>query len=128
MTDTGPGMGMSGPVIPYAGKFGGFMPYRMGGGGSLSFQTRGISPIASGRTSFSLSPMSGGMSSMSGGLGPGSRTFSSFGTQGGMGLGGGMNPMSGTRGMGVMPPSFGYPFRKPPSFLSPSSSCAGMSM
>ena len=34
------GMGMSGPVIPYAGQFGGFMPYRMGGG-SLSFQSRG---------------------------------------------------------------------------------------
>src|SRR4051812_10021480 len=38
MTDVGSGMGMSGPVIPYAGKFGGFMPYRMGGSSSLSFQ------------------------------------------------------------------------------------------
>jgi hypothetical protein len=128
MTDTGSGMGMSGPVIPYAGKFGGFMPYRMGGGGGLSFQTRGTSPIGSGRTSFSLSPTSGGMSSMSGGLGAGARTFSSFGTQGAMGLGGGMNPMPGTGSMGVMPPSFGYPFRQPPSLLSPSSSGTGMSM
>jgi hypothetical protein len=131
MTDTGSGMGMSGPVIPYAGRFGGFMPYRMGGSGSLSFQSRGTSPIGSGRTSFSLSPMSGGMSSMSGGmgqgLGAGPRALSSFGTQGSMGLGG-RDPMSGTRGMGVMPPSFGYPFRQPPSLLSPASSGAGMSM
>jgi hypothetical protein len=132
MTDIGAGMG--GPVIPYAGKFGGFMSYRMGGSGTLSFQSRGTSPIGSGRTSFSLSPMSGGMSSMSGGFGAGSRTFSSFGTQGAMGpgggsgMGGGMNPTSGTRGMGVMPPSFGYPFRQPPSLLSPSSSGTGMSM
>jgi hypothetical protein len=132
-TDTGSGMGMGGPFIPYAGKFGGFMPYRMGGG-SLSFQSRGTSPTGSGRTSFSLSPMSGGMSSMSGGLGAGSRTFSSFGTQGAVGPGGGsgmvggMNQTSGTRGMGVMPPSFGYPFRQPPSLLSPSSSGTGMSM
>jgi hypothetical protein len=27
-----------------------------------------------------------------------------------------------------MPPNFGYPFRQPPSLLSPSSSGAGMSM
>lgn len=63
MTEIGTGMG--GPTIPYAGRFGGFMPYRMGGG-SLSFQSRGNSPMGSGRTSFSLSPISGGMSSMSG--------------------------------------------------------------
>ena len=71
MSDTGSGMGMGGPVIPYAGRFGGFMPYRMGGGGSLSFQSRGTSAMGSARTSFSLSPMSGGMSSMSGGMGQG---------------------------------------------------------
>ncbi len=132
MTDTGSGMG--GPVIPYAGKFGGFMPYRMSGSGSLSYQSRGTSPMGSGRTSFSLSPMSGGMSSMPSGFGAGSRTLSPFGAQGAMGLGGGsrmgggMNQTSGTRGMGVMPPSFGYPFRQPPSLLSPSSSGTGMSM
>lgn len=132
MTDAGAGVG--GPVIPYAGKFGGFMPYRMGGSGTLSFQSRGNSPMGSGRTSFSLSPMSGGMSSMSGGFGSGSRTLSPIGAQGAMGLGGGsglgggMNQMSGTRGTGVMPPSFGYPFRQPPSLVSPASSGAGMSM
>jgi hypothetical protein len=132
MTDTGSGMGMGGPVIPYAGKFGGFMPYRMGGGGRLSFQSRGASPLGSNRASFSLSPMSDGMSSMSGemgqGLGTSSRTSSSIGTQGAMGLGGGMRPMSGARGAGVMPPSFGYPFRQPPSLLTPPTSGMGMSM
>jgi hypothetical protein len=131
MIATGSGMGMSGPVIPYAGNFGGFMPYRMGGG-SLSFQSRGTSPMASGRTSFSLSSTSGGMSSMSGGmgqsLGMGSRTFSPLGSQGGLGLGGGMSTMSGGGRMGVMPPSFGNPFREPPSLVAPASSGMGMSM
>lgn len=127
-------MGMSGPIIPYAGKFGGFMPSRMGGG-SLSFQARGTSAMGSGRTSFSLSPMSGGMPSMSGGTGGGARTFSTFGrqgvmgTDGGTGLGGGMGRgMPGASRMGVMPPSFGYPFYQPPSLLAPSSSGSGMSM
>lgn len=130
MIATGSGMGMGGPVIPYAGNFGGFMPYRMGGG-SLSFQSRGTSPMASGRTSFSLSSMSGGMGQ---GLGMGSRTFAPLGSPGamglgsGMGLGGGMSTMSGTGRMGVMPPSFGYPFREPPSLVAPVSSAMGMSM
>ncbi len=132
MTEAGSGTGMSGPAIPYAGKFGGFMPYRMGGSGSLSFQSRGTSPMGSGRTTFSLSPPSGGMSSMSGGTSKGlaapSRISSSFGPPGATGSGGDMQPMSGSRGTGVMPPSFGYPFRQPPSLLTPSSAGAGMSM
>ena len=125
MTDVGSGMGMSGPVIPYAGKFGGFMPYRMGGSGSLSFQSRGAPAMGSPRTSFGLSPMSGGMGQ---GMGTLPRFFPSSGMSGATGLGGGMNSMSGPRGMGVMPPNFGYPFRQPPSLLSPSSPGAGMSM
>jgi hypothetical protein len=128
MSDAGAGMGTSGTIIPYAGTFGGFMPYRMGGGGSLSFRSRETSAMGSTRTSFSLSPMSDGMSPMSGGMGPGfgARTFSSFGTRGGMGPRGEMRqPMP--AGMGVMPPSFGYPFRQPPSLVAPSTGM-GMSM
>jgi hypothetical protein len=140
MTDLGSAMGMGGPVLPYAGRFGGFMPYRMGGGSgsSLSFQPRGDSGMITNRTSFRLSSMSGsmsftgGMSSMSSGmgsaLGSGSGALSGFGSSGGMGLGGGMSSMPGGRGLGVMPPSFGYPFRQPPSLLGPSSGGAGMSM
>ena len=124
ITETGSDMGMSGPVIPYGGMFGGFMPYRMGGGSSLSFPTRGSSTPGSGRRSFSLSPMSGGMG---GGFGAGSRMSSSFGSRTATGLDG-MQSMPGTRRMGVMPPSFGSPFRQPPSLLSPSSGGAGMSM
>lgn len=134
MSSSASDMGMSGPIIPYAGKFGGFMPYRMGGG-SLSFQSRSTSAMGSGRASFSLSPMSGGMSPMSGGMGGGARSPSTFGRQsvmgmdGGTGLGGGMGrPSSGGGRMGVMPPSFGYPFYQPPSLLSPSSAGSGMSM
>ena len=78
------------PVIPYAGSFGGFMPFRMGGGSSLSVSSRGTPVMASARTSFSLSPMPGAISSTSGGMGRGfgapTRAFSSFGSQSGMGL------------------------------------------
>jgi hypothetical protein len=131
MSGTSADMGMSRVIIPYAGQFGGFMSYRMGGSGSLTFQSRGASAMESNRSSFNLSPRSG-MSSMSGGMGAGlgvpSNTVSAFGSPGGIGSGGGMSSMSGSRGMGVMPPSFGYPFRQPPSLLSPSSSSLGMSM
>jgi hypothetical protein len=137
MSNLDSGMGMGGSVIPYAGKFGGFMPYRMSGSSSLSFQSRGTSALGSMRTSFSLSPMSGGMSSMSGGTSPGfgAGGLSSFGSQGamgsgtGLGLGGsGMQSMSRASGMSVMPPSFAYPFRQPPSLLTPASAGTGMSM
>jgi hypothetical protein len=125
-------MGLGGTAIPYAGKFGGFMPYRMGGGSTLSFQPRGDSPLGSNRTTFSLSPMSGGMTTMSGGggrgPGAGSSLFSTFGADSLMGPGGGMPSTSGTRRMGVMPPSFGYPFRQPPSLGSPAPAGSGMSM
>jgi hypothetical protein len=127
------GMGAGGPIIPYAGNFGGFMPYRMGGSSSLSFSSRGTSVMGSARTSFSLSPMTGGMTSMSGGMGQGfgarTRAFSSFGSQTGMGMGGGPRQvMPGAGGMSVMPPNFGYPFYQPPTLLTPSASSGGMSM
>lgn len=109
------GMGMGGPVIPYAGSFAGFMPYRMGGSSSLSLPRRGAPVIGAPRTSFSLAPMSRGMSPMG----------SSLGTTG---LGGGMRSMPSAGGMGVMPPSFSYPFRQPPSLFTPTSAGAGMSM
>lgn len=120
LTDAGPGMGGGGgAAIPFAGRFGGFMPYRMGGGGggglSFSAPTRGAAPAAAGRAPFGLTPMSGGMGGQ--GLGAGSRVPSVRG----------MAPMSGSRGPGVMPPSFGYPFRQPPSLVAPSSG-SGMSM
>jgi hypothetical protein len=125
-------MGVGGPIIPYAGNFAGFMPVRTGGGSSLSFSSRGTWAMGSARTSFSLSPITGGMNSMSGGLGQGfgarSRSFPSFGSRSGMGKGDGLRQqMPGSGSMSVMPPSFGYPFYQPPSLLTPSSS-AGMSM
>jgi hypothetical protein len=131
MGGPGAGMGMGGPVIPYAGRFGGFMPSRMGGGGGeLAFQRRSSSTMSPIRPSFSLPSMSDGISSMSGGMGqgPGSRggMSSSSGLRGGTGSGGGMRP-SMTGGMGVMPPRIGYPFRQPPSLLGPASG-SGMSM
>jgi hypothetical protein len=130
-SDSMASIGASSSFIPYAGNFGGFMPYRMGGGSSLSFSTRGTSTMEPSRTSFSLPSMSGGMTSMSGAIGKdsGARTrgFSSFGAQGGMGFDDRMRQQM-PSGMSVMPPSFGYPFYQPPSLLSPSSSTGGMSM
>jgi hypothetical protein len=35
---------------------------------------------------------------------------------------------AGLGGMGVMPPSFGYPFRQPPSLVPAATPGAGMSM
>jgi hypothetical protein len=46
---------------------------------------------------------------------------------GGMGTGS-MGGMPGGAGPGVMPPRIGYPFRQPPSLVSPSSAGLGMSM
>jgi hypothetical protein len=113
-------------LIPYAGGFGGFMPYRMAGGGALAFRPRPNSTMDPVRSSFSLSSMSGGM-------GSGSRSFLTSRARGGMGsLTGGMGLSLGMRpqatrpgGMSVMPPSFGYPFRQPPSL---GSSSGGMSI
>lgn len=129
MSNLDSGVGMGGANIPYAGRFGGFMPSRMSGG-SLSFQARGTSAMGSMRTSFSLSPLSGGMSSMGGGSirGLGTGGVSSFGTGSAMGSGGGMRQMTGAGGSGVMPPSFGYPFRQPPSLFAAPSGGTGMSM
>jgi hypothetical protein len=126
-------IGASSLIIPYAGNFGGFMPYRMGGGSDLSFASRGTSTMASGRTSFSLSPMTGAMSSMqtAPGLGLGARPGGLLpsGARGSMGLGGGMRePVPVTGRMSVMPPNFGYPFYQPPRMLAPSAAGAGMSM
>lgn len=118
----GPGMGGGGPmVIPYGGMTEGFMPGRMGGS-PLSPRPRPTTGMDAPRPSSRLSTMAGGMTSKPGGLRP---------MSGGMGRGIGpgsflSNPM-GSR-PGVMPPSIGYPFRQPPSLLSPASGGAGMSM
>ncbi len=117
-------------MIPYAGSFGGFMPYRMSssGGSGLSFSTRGTPVMDSSRTSFSLAPMS---SRMETGFGVRTRSLELPGTQGPMGLGrGGMmsQPTGSVNKMSVMRPDFGYPFYQPPRLLSTASSGAGMSM
>jgi hypothetical protein len=132
MTDTAPaGMNTPGPIIPYGGNLGGFMPYRMGGGGTgVSFSTRDSRAMGSGRSSFQLSPISGGMpmSAPAFGQNAGTRTgsraslFSPVRT----GLGGGMNRSMSLDKQSVMPPSFGYPFYQPPDLLGPSSSFMGM--
>ncbi len=114
------------PLIPYAGGFAGFMPYRMGGGGELVFQRRQTSAMAPVRSSFSLSSSAGVMragsrSSLSSGPRPGMGSLST-----GRASSLGMRPAT-TRAVnvGVMPPRIGYPFRQPPR---PGLSAGGMLM
>ena len=122
---SGMGGGGSGPmIIPYGGMFEGFMPSRMGGGSSLSYRSRPSAAMGSARTSFSLSPLSGSM-----GQSRGARMAPAFGPPSGLRLGGGMGQRPpGASGMGVMPPSLGYPFRQPPSLVPLTTPGAGMSM
>lgn len=121
-----PGMGGSGGsmIIPYGGMFEGFMPSREGGGNTLAFRSRPSAAMGSARTSFSLSPLSGRM-----GRDLGARSFSPLGASAGMQVGSGMGRRpAAVGGMGVMPPSFGYPFRQPPSLVPSATPGAGMSM
>ncbi|WP_406701073.1 hypothetical protein V5E97_20010 [Singulisphaera sp. Ch08] len=122
-----PGIGGGGSgsmIIPYGGMFEGFMPSRMGGGNSLAYRSRPSAAMGSARTSFSLSPLSGTM-----GQNRGTRMVPGFGGPRGLRVGGGMGQRSpGPGGMGVMPPSLGYPFRQPPSLVPASTPGAGMSM
>jgi hypothetical protein len=122
-------MGSSSPMIPYAGSFGGFMPYRMAAGtsSSLSFSPRVSLAPESARTPFRLSPMSSGAGM---GSGPGNGSLAPLGLRDAMRFGGGvMNPpMGAVNNTSVMPPNFGYPFYQPPSLISPASQNSGMSM
>lgn len=117
------GMG-AGTTAPLGGRAGAGMPTGMGGGGGLGFRPRPTPSMAGGtRAAFTVGPMSGGM-----GMGMGRRPFALRSSGSGSGLGGMRRSMASPRGMGVMPPSFGSPFRQPPSLLGPSSPGAGMSM
>jgi len=115
-------------MVPAAGGLGASMSPGMRGSG-LFFQPRSSTGISSARLSFSLDSMGAGMTRMAGGMG-GRRPFTLQPSTltGGMGLGGGMRRMPAAGGMGVMPPSISYPFRQPPSLVSPSTFGAGMSM
>jgi hypothetical protein len=98
----------------------------------MAFTERSSAMMNSNRPAFTIGPMEGGMAAMSavGDRGFTRRPFrlrplEPLGTSG---LGDGMQTMSGSRGMGVMPPNFGYPFRQPTRLLPGSTSGAGMSM
>ena len=128
MSNLGSGMTAGGPVIPYAGSYGGFMPYRMGGGG-LTFQSRPGPAMGAGRAGIGpgLAPMGRSMP-MSAGMGTitGASSRLTFPT-----VGGSKAPAAGmgsTRSMSVMPPNFGAPFRPPTSVLGTVGVSAGMSM
>jgi hypothetical protein len=121
--------GMGGNVVvPAAGGSVPAMSPSMSGS-ALSFQPRSSTSLYSARPSSTLDSMGAGMTRMPRGM-SGRRPFVlPTGTlSGGMGLGGGMRQTPAATRMGVMPPRIGYPFRQPPSLLTPSASGAGMSM
>jgi len=91
-------------LVPYAGGFAGFMPYRMDSGGALAFRPRPGSAMGPTRASFRLSS--------SGGMAPGRRSSLNMGLRSGTSASSTMRPAP--AGSGVMPPNFGYPFRQPP--------------
>jgi len=123
---TGPGMGGGSVIIPYGGRTEGFMPGRMGGGSSLSFRPRPSVSMSGPRPSLILPPLSGEM-----GRGMGTRLAipSLLGSKG-MSPGAGSFRLGtgGASGSAVMPPSIGYPFRQPPTLLTPGSGAPGTSM
>jgi hypothetical protein len=120
------GMGNFTPIIPYGGSLGGFMPYRMGAGGTgVSFSSRNSSMSGSGRSSFRLSSMSRAMPMSSSAFGQslergrGGSLLSPI-------FGGGMSRSMDTNGQSVTPPDFGYPFYQP-SLLWSSTAFTAMS-
>jgi hypothetical protein len=121
--------GMGGSVIvPAAGGMRVSMSPGMRGSG-LFFRSRPSSEIYSGRLYFGLDSMGGSITRMGERMG-GRRPFTLQPSTltGGMGLGGGIRRMPAAGAMEVMPPSIGYPFRQPPSLVSPSTAASGMSM
>ena len=126
---SGPAMGGAGggTLVPFGGRFGAVMPSgTMGGGARLSFRSRSSESMNGSRTPFRIGPMGAGM-----GQGSGRRPFTLEGAGPGLMSAPGNDMrrrMPGSGGMEVMPPSLGYPFRQPPSLMTPSSSGLGMSM
>lgn len=138
MGSAGSGMGGGSMIIPYGGRTEGFMPGRMGGGSSLSFQTRPSAAMSPARGSFGLAPTAGAMSGTGGGsrsgLGGMGRGLGSRSAMSGLssprtslGPGRGSFQLGSGGGTGVMPSRIGYPFRQPPSVL-PSAGGIGSSM
>jgi hypothetical protein len=113
-------------VVPAGGGSASAMTTPSMRGGEISFRPRSNTTMYSARPSLRLDSMSG-MTGMSGGMGR-RRPFAlePGNLSGGMGPGG--TDRMPAAGMGVMPPSLGYPFRQPPSLLTPSASGSGMSM
>lgn len=108
------GMG-AGAVAPFGGRFGAAVPSNMSGGG-LSYRPRPSAGMSGNRPSFTIGPMGGGVS---GSMGSGRRPFTLLGSSSGLGRGGALRQsMPAASGAGVMPPSFGSPFRQPPSLLN----------
>lgn len=105
-----------GPLIPYAGGQGGFIPYqdletRQTAEAAMMQPRRiAVTPIGgAGR----MGPPIGGASRMTG-----PRIYIPFGGRGGMGLGRGVvSRRSAPVGRGAMSPGLGSPFRRPPNLI-----------
>lgn len=124
------GYGTSGGYLPFGGSSGGFVPFSGGPGGGLGVQPRMSQPAT--RTPLGGTSMAGGMRPVLGSPRGMLTPLSPLSPRGLMGAGGGMiqRSPSGVGGMGGMarPPVGGYPFRQPPSIVTPNASSPAMSM
>jgi hypothetical protein len=132
------GYSSSGGYLPFGGgSFSGYVPFSGGPGGGLGVQPQipRMPPPAATRTPLDGTSMSGGMrqdlGALRGTLSP-LRPISPLDPGGLMGTGGSMirRAPGGAGGMGGMarPPVGGYPFRRPPSIVTPNASSPAMSM
>lgn len=127
----GPGSGSS-VFVPYAGGFGGFVPYQSGPSGGLGVMGR-TGPLRAGTGRMGLGMTAGRGSA--GGFGMGRSTLSPLRPLGSVsGAGMGMSGLSAPRlpagGMGgpERPPVGYYPFRVPPPLFGPAPAAAAMPM
>jgi hypothetical protein len=104
-----------GGYVPYGGMMGGYIPFSGSGLGTVPQPPRRIMETPVGGASIMMYGFRGT------GMGRGEpRSFTPLGAPGGLGLRGGMRPMSGRRDMRTMPPGIGSPFREPPALTGPS--------
>lgn len=117
--------------LPYGANMSGFIPYTPGPGGGLGAQPR-MSPVSSARPPIVGAGMGGGMGVQ---LGQPRSAIAPLRPISAMGMGGGglirrapaaAPAMGGGMGGTSRPPVGGYPFRQPPSLVSPSTPAMSM--
>jgi hypothetical protein len=133
----GPGAGGGTVYVPYGGNMSGFIPYSPGPSGGLGVQPgmgSMATPAARSVMPGAMAPSLGAVRSRLTPLAPLTSPDATMGRSGGLGLmgpGGSMVrrvPAAGGMGGMARPAVGSYPFRQPPSLVSPAAPSPGMSM